>query len=173
MPLPKDLLIKRIKNEIRECRRHLKHHVVVSDEQFKRLPLEITVTLVDTPGPVWSDGKIIHKYTHKLKIIITEDYPYQTPIVRWKSTIFHPNIMTPEDGGYVCTKLLDGWNFRSNLYTFIEGLEILLSHPNPESPFETDTCTRAAEYFNKHAYDPPQRIRKRPKIIEEDDQDRQ
>ena len=49
MPLPRDLLLKRIKNEIRECKRKLKHHFVVSDPEFKKLPLEITVTLVNTP----------------------------------------------------------------------------------------------------------------------------
>ncbi|MCD6331093.1 MAG: hypothetical protein J7L80_02710 [Thermoplasmata archaeon] len=167
MPLPRDLLLKRIKNEIRECKRKLKHHFVVSDPEFKKLPLEITVTLVNTPGPIWSDGRVIHKFTHKLKIIITEDYPYQTPIVRWKSPIFHPNIMPPEDGGYVCTKLLEGWSFRSNLLAFIKGLEVLLANPNPQNPFETDACTRAAEYFNKHPYNPPEIKEKKPKILEE------
>ncbi|MCD6481118.1 MAG: hypothetical protein J7L31_02455 [Thermoplasmata archaeon] len=172
MPLPRDLLIKRIKNELRECRRNLRHHFVLSDPEIKKLPLEINVTLVDTPGPVWKDGSVAHKYNHKLKIIITEEYPYQTPIVRWRSSIFHPNIMPPEDGGYVCTKLLDGWNFRSTLLTFIKGLEILLANPNPDSPFETDSCTRAAEYFHKHPYQVPKQTRKRPIIIEEDGQDK-
>jgi len=168
MALPKDLLIKRIKNELKECRRKLRHHFRVSDEEFKKLPIEITVTLVDTPGPVLSEGNVVHKYTHKLKIIITEDYPYQTPIVRWKSNIFHPNIMPPEDGGYVCTKLLEGWNFRSNLVAFIKGIETLLANPNPENPFETDSCTRAAEYFNKHPYTPPQKIERRPRVLGEE-----
>ncbi|MBC7081597.1 MAG: hypothetical protein H5T44_05090 [Thermoplasmatales archaeon] len=167
MPLPKEILIKRIKNEIAECRKKTAHHFVLSDENLNKLPIEINVTLVNTPGPVLSDGKILTKYNHKLKIIITPDYPYQTPIVRWKSEIFHPNIMPPEEGGYVCTKLLDNWSIKSNLLAFIKGIETLLSYPNPKNPFESDTCTRAAEYFNKNPF-VPQQIRSRPRIIDED-----
>ena len=168
MPLPKDLLIKRIKNELRECRKNFRHHFIVADKEFKKFPIEITVTLVNTPGPIFNEGKVIHKYTHKLKIIITEDYPYQTPIVRWRSNIFHPNIMPPEEGGYVCTKLLEGWKFKSNLVAFIKGIETLLANPNPENPFETDTCTRAAEYFNKNPYNPPQKMDHKPRIVGEE-----
>lgn len=75
--------------------------------------------------------------------------------------------MPPEDGGYVCTKLIEGWTFRSNLVAFIKGIEILLANPNPDSPFETDTCTRAAEYFNKNSYSPSEIKRKKPVILGE------
>ena len=69
--------------------------------------------------------------------------------------IFHPNIQLPGDGGHVCTKLLDTWNFQSNLLAFIQGIESLLANPNPKSPWGTNSCTSAAQYFNKHLYDPP------------------
>ncbi|MCD6512287.1 MAG: hypothetical protein J7K61_01615 [Thermoplasmata archaeon] len=164
--LPKDLLIKRVKNELAECQRIFKHKFMINGE-LNKFPIEIMVTLVDSPGPVWSDRKVITRYEHKLKIIITEEYPFQTPIVRWRSNIFHPNIMPPEDGGYVCTKLLDRWNFHSNLVAFIKGIEVLLANPNPSNPFETDSCTRAAEYFNKYPYTPPQIKRKKPRILNE------
>lgn len=170
--LPKDLLMKRLRNELKECRRTFRHKFIIKDKSFKKFPVEIMVTLVDCPGPIWNDGKISTKYEHKLKIIITEEYPFQTPIVRWKSSIFHPNIMPPEDGGYICTKLIDGWNFHSNLVAFIEGIEILLANPNPDSPFETDTCTRAAEYFNKNGYSPPEINRRKPIILEENGKNR-
>jgi ubiquitin-protein ligase len=62
--------------------------------------------------------------------------------------IFHPNIMMPEDGGYVCTKLLEDWSFNSTMISFIKGVESLVTTPNPSSPFGTDSCTAAAEYFN-------------------------
>ena len=64
--------------------------------------------------------------------------------------------MDPDDGGYVCTKLLKDWSFNSNLFSFIKGLELLLSNPNPDDPYENDSCTRAAEYFNKNNYVPPE-----------------
>jgi ubiquitin-conjugating enzyme E2 C len=150
MPLPKDILVTHIKNEITECKRSLKHHIDVSDPTLATLSVKLGITIVDIPGPILRGETIKHKYTHKLSIIITDNYPYQIPIVRWRSEIFHPNIMTPEDDSLVCTKLLDDWNFRSTLFTFITGIKCLLSDPNPDSPFENDSCTRAAEYFYNH-----------------------
>jgi ubiquitin-protein ligase len=114
--------------------------------------VSIYTTLIDTPGPCLNGHHVSVQYTHKLKIIITEDYPYQTPIVRWRSNIFHPNIMNPLDGGYVCTRLLDEWKFGSTLFSFIKGLETLLANPNPKNPYDTDICTQAAEYFNKNQF---------------------
>lgn len=167
--LPKDILIRRIKNELNECRKEFKHIFSLSDDSFKDFPITITVTLLNTPGPILEGEEVRNKYTHRLEIIITENYPYQTPIVRWRSRIFHPNIMPPEDGGYVCTKLLDEWRFSSNLPAFIRGIESLLINPNPNSPFDNDTCTKAAEYFSKNPYHPPIVKRKRkskPRIVE-------
>lgn len=171
MSLPKDLLAKRLKNELKECKRSLQHFITISDPNFEKFPVEIMVTIVNTPGPVWEGGKIRTKYTHKLKVIITDEYPFQTPIIRWRSKIFHPNIMLPGDGGYVCTRLLDDWNFNSTLISFFKGLESLLGSPNPDNPYESDSCTRAAEYFNKNDYSPPditpQRVK--PVIVSEEE----
>jgi len=148
-------LITRLKNELHECSRTFKHTITVSDIKFEKFPVNILLNLVDSPGPYMNEGVVETKFTHSLKIIITEEYPYQTPIVRWQSTIFHPNIMDPMDGGYVCTKLLREWSFSSNLVSFIKGLESLLANPNPDNPYVNQGCTRAAEYFNKHEYGPP------------------
>lgn len=170
MALPKDILITRVKNELLECQKHLRHHIHVSDQTLQNFPIEIMVTLVETPGPIWDAHGLGTLYTHKFKIIVTEDYPYQTPIVRWQTNIFHPNIMPPGDGGYVCTRLLDDWSFNSNLLSFIKGVESLIGNPNPDNPYECDSCTRAAEYFNKNKYAPPDVTPKRskPMIVSED-----
>jgi len=64
--------------------------------------------------------------------------------------------MDPKDGGYVCTKLLQKWSFSSNLVSFIKGIESLLANPNPDNPYASESCTRAAEYFNRHHYAPPE-----------------
>ncbi|MCK4445336.1 MAG: hypothetical protein KAW09_12380, partial [Thermoplasmata archaeon] len=79
-----------------------------------------------------------------------------------------PNIMLPDDGGYVCTRLLDDWSFSSNLLMFIKGLETLLTSPNPGNPYGSDSCTRAAEFFNTHEYKPPVVVKRKnpPKILE-------
>ncbi len=90
-----------------------------------------------------------------MAVLITDEYPAEKPIVKWKTPIFHPNIMAPEDGGYVCTRLLENWDFNSTMLEFFKGIEWLLTNPNPKNPFGSDTCTRAAAYFNRMGYRPP------------------
>lgn len=155
MPLPLDVLRVRVRNEIEICQRELKHHISVSDPTLATFPVMVNVTLLRVPGPDWEEGRVVHRFVHRMAIIITEDYPVEKPIVKWLTPIFHPNIMTPEDGGYVCTRLLEKWDFGSNLAMFIRGVEALLVNPNPRNPFGNDTCTRAAAYFNRNRYQPP------------------
>jgi ubiquitin-conjugating enzyme E2 C len=155
MPLPADVLRERVRNEIEMCQRELRHHVSVSDPSLSTFPVMVNVTLLRVPGPDWEEGKVVHRFVHRMAVIITEDYPQEKPIVKWQTPIFHPNIMPPEDGGYVCTKLLEKWDFGSNLVSFIKGIESLLVNPNPKNPFGNDRCTSAAAYFNRNRYRPP------------------
>jgi len=155
MPLPADVLRERIKNEVVLCQRELRHHITVSDPMLSSFPIMISVTLLRVPGPDWEDGKVVHRFVHRMSMIIAEDYPMEKPIVKWQTPIFHPNIMPPEEGGYVCTKLLENWDFRSTLVSFIKGIESLLVNPNSASPFGNDRCTMAAAYFNRNKYNPP------------------
>ena len=155
MPLPLDLLRIRLRNEIEMCQRELRHHIAISDPALSSFPVMINVTFLRVPGPDWEQGKVVHRFVHRMAVIVSEDYPMEKPIVKWQTPIFHPNIMAPDDGGYVCTKLLENWDFSSNLVTFIKGIESLLVNPNPKNPFGNDMCTRAAAYFNRNKYQPP------------------
>jgi ubiquitin-conjugating enzyme E2 C len=155
MGLPPDILSARVRNELDICRRSLRHRFEPVAGEAGAFPLEIDVTLVKTPGPVMKEGKVAHAYEHRLKIIVTEEYPYEKPIVRWQSPIFHPNIMLARDGGYVCTKLLDDWSFSSNLSSFVKGLESLLMNPNPDNPYASESCMLASRHFCEHPYRPP------------------
>lgn len=145
--------MQRVRNEIALVKRDLPH-ARVHDEKIAEFPLQFSVTLTGVPGPVWKEGEVVDRTEHELLLAITEGYPEQKPVVRWKTPIFHPNIMQAGDGGYVCTALLDKWNFRSTLVTFMRALEVLLATPNPDSPYDTDTCTRAAAWFRRHPYRP-------------------
>jgi ubiquitin-conjugating enzyme E2 C len=172
--LPQDILRRRIKHELDMCIRKLDHVMGIEDPELKEFPIKVMVTLKSTPGPIVKKNKLDNKFTHQFKMMITDEYPYEKPIVLWESLIFHPNIQLPQDGGHVCTKLLDTWNFQSNLLAFIKGIETLLANPNPKSPWGTNSCTRAAQYFNKHLYNPPtpDTQAKGPKIHEvEDDEE--
>ncbi len=153
--LPLDILKRRVSQEISLAKRKLIHIVAIKGGEIEEFPVTLMVTLVETPGPVWRDDGLSHKNTHQFMVTITDSYPYEKPIVRWSSEIFHPNIKLPDDGGEVCTRLLDGWGFQSNLVSFVKGIESLLSNPNPRSPWGTDSCTTAAQYFNTHEYESP------------------
>ena len=155
MPLPADLLRKRVRNELDNARSGLSDHKIEVVGDLTKFPITIKVTLKGVPGPDMVEGKVVHRYDHLFLMEISEDYPYKKPLVIWGTPIFHPNIMVPDDGGFVCTKLLDDWSFGSNLLLFIKGIEVLLSAPNPNSPYGTDSCTRAAELFNRQPYVPP------------------
>jgi len=153
--LPVNILRIRLKNEIEICRRELTHHISISDCTLTSFPILIHVTFMRVPGPSWEDGRFVHRHVHRMAVLITDEYPAEKPIVKWRTPIFHPNIMSPEDGGYVCTRLLECWDFNSTLLEFFKGIEWLLANPNPRNPFGSDTCTRAAAHFNRVGYTPP------------------
>lgn len=166
--LPREILIQRIKNEVTICKKNLDYPVKVKDKEIKLFPIIIQIQMDGCPGPLIINDRITHIYRHKLSIIINEKYPYVRPMIKWESDIFHPNIMPGHEGGEVCSKLVDTWSFNSDLLSLIKGLESLLVNPNPKNPWGTDTCTRAAEYFNKNNYIPPviiSNVRKKPHII--------
>jgi len=122
LPLPMDILKRRIRNEIELCRDRLEGHrveVVGDQDQF---PVTLKVSLRDVPGPDMVNGDLVHRIDHVFVMEISEDYPYQKPLVIWATPIFHPNSMVPEDGGFVCTKLLENWSYDSNLLLFIKGI---------------------------------------------------
>ena len=166
--LPSDILRKRVQSELTMCQRKLPHDIKAMDPDMKEFPVEIRVTLNNTPGPVWKNEKVSHLFTHRCKMFITEEYPYEKPLVHWHTQIFHPNIMEPQLEGHVCTKLLDDWNFNSTLLNFIQGLESLLLNPNPNSPWASESCQKAEKYFAENEYNPPtiiKKIDKAPKIV--------
>ena len=131
------------------------HDIEVENPEFSEFPITVLVTLKDIPGPLLKDNKIVHNYTHRFRIDISKEYPYQKPTVRFLTDIFHPNIVPPERGGWVCIKLLDNWNLSSTLAVLLNGIENLLTNPNPQCPYKDETTIKAAKYFLKYPYNPP------------------
>ncbi|MGN1044920.1 MAG: ubiquitin-conjugating enzyme E2 [Candidatus Methanomethylophilaceae archaeon] len=143
MGLPPQVLKRRIATELRDCSRYLGSDFEFDPEKVE-FPIRIDMHLSKVVGYEAPDKPITE---HDFYIILSSEYGLQRPEVRWKSKIFHPNIMDPSDGGYVCTKMLDKWDFSTPLLTFLKGVEILVSEPNPMNPFGTDSCMAAARYF--------------------------
>lgn len=143
MGLVKAVLLKRINNEIQGLNDHLGIRVPPVPENAG-FPIEISIRLRNTPTRI-SKNEIGDE--HALLIIVSEEYPYERPRAKWMTPIFHPNIMMPEDGGFVCVKTLDNWSFGSSLLSFVKGVEQLLSDPNPMNPYGTGSCMEAARWY--------------------------
>jgi len=146
MGLVKPVLIKRINNEILGLNDHLRIRIPPVPENAG-FPIEISISLKNTPARISRDeiGN-----DHVFAIVVSDNYPYERPRARWMTQIFHPNIMMPGDGGFVCVKTLDNWSFGSSLLSFVKGVEQLISDPNPMNPYGTDSCMEAAKWYVKN-----------------------
>jgi ubiquitin-protein ligase len=166
MGLPREVLRSRLNNEIKSCSRYLKHTMEISDEELSVFPIEFRINIVEIPSLELVVEDLVKRTEHTFSIIINEEYPFEKPLVLWRTSIFHPNIMMPDDGGHVCIKLLHDWSFNSTLLSFIKGIETLLLNPNPTSPFGTSSCTAAAEYYNSGKKTvPPVICKPLPKVV--------
>lgn len=151
MSYPKEVVLRRIRNEIRDCSQYLGKEIEIDDDADLPLELDMRISNVLAYGSI---GHVISE--HELTVIITEEYGQRKPEVRWRSHIFHPNIMDPDDGGLVCMRMLEDWSYGTRLVTFLSSIVALLSNPNPKSPFGTDSCMAAARFFaesNKAKFD--------------------
>ncbi|MCL2786556.1 MAG: ubiquitin-conjugating enzyme E2 [Methanomassiliicoccaceae archaeon] len=146
MGLPRPVLLRRVTNELQRCSGYIGSEIPF-DPNEAVFPVEITVNMENVPAYAKTDGEIVQIKEHTYKLSINEEYPYEKPRARWETPIFHPNIMPPEDGGYVCIKLLDKWSFGSTLLSFIKAVEHLVMNPNPMNPFGADICVESSEFF--------------------------
>jgi hypothetical protein len=67
-------------------------------------------------------------------------YPFDAPLITWKTAIWHPNIGKAESG-VVCLDMLKDkklWNPGCTIDSLIIILKVLLNDPNPESPQNSD-----------------------------------
>ncbi len=143
MGLAKPILLKRLNNEIKNLNDYLDTGLDGIPENAE-FPVVLSIHLANLPARASP-----HRGTdlHHFDLVISDEYPYERPRVRWRTEIFHPNIMMPEDGGFVCLKVSENWNFGSSLISFVMGIESLLSCPNPLNPYGTESCSKAAEWY--------------------------
>src|SRR3972149_7760400 len=106
--LPEDLLRQRLIHELRSLLELSRHDVRLEEGALDPPPVRLWIGLKDAPGPVLRQGQVQVQQDHRLLVEVGRDYPYERPTVIWATDIFHPNIMVPSDGGFVCTGLLEG-----------------------------------------------------------------
>eukprot|EP00696_Hemimastix_kukwesjijk_P003472 gnl/Hemi2/14256_TR4843_c0_g1_i1.p1 gnl/Hemi2/14256_TR4843_c0_g1~~gnl/Hemi2/14256_TR4843_c0_g1_i1.p1 ORF type:complete len:152 (-),score=33.86 gnl/Hemi2/14256_TR4843_c0_g1_i1:121-576(-) len=77
----------------------------------------------DTP---WDGG------TFKLTLEFSEDYPNKSPVVKFVSKMFHPNIYAD---GSICLDILQNqWSPIYDVAAILTSIQSLLTDPNPASP---------------------------------------
>ena len=147
MGLPLLLAVRRIRNDLVDLED--RDDITVSDIRDDiTFPYAITVKLTGVRGYT-APGRVSER--HVFDIILSEDYPYEQPRIRWRTEIFHPNIMSPSEGGGICIAEKDRWNFDSKLSDLILRITDLVKNPNPYNPLVTESCTAAAEWLKGKA----------------------
>ncbi|MDR0778235.1 MAG: hypothetical protein LBE48_02190 [Methanomassiliicoccaceae archaeon] len=146
MGLPRPILLKRLANELQRCSGYIGSNITF-DPGIAEFPVEITVFMSNIPAYAKISDRIVTVKDHRYRLIINEEYPFEKPRAKWETPIFHPNIMPPEDGGYVCIKSLDVWSFGSTLLSFIKSIEHLVENPNAFNPFGMDSCMEASRFY--------------------------
>jgi len=68
----------------------------------------------------------------KLLIVFPQDYPFHSPLIKFETKIFHPNISS---GGDICIDILrDAWAPGMKTQKIMLSILSLLSLPNPDDP---------------------------------------
>ena len=150
MGLPREILMKRIANELETCSDYLNVEIPFDPKESKAFPLSVRINMVNVPGYVKKDSEIVPENNHSFLLILSEEYGFERPGAEWLTPIFHPNIMMPEDGGHVCLRTAKVWEFGSTLLSFIKSIEQLVMAPNPKNPFYTESCMGASEFLMNH-----------------------
>ena len=70
--------------------------------------------------------------TFNLTLEFSEDYPNKSPVVKFQSKMFHPNIYSD---GSICLDILQSrWSPTYDVSAILTSIQSLLSDPNPNSP---------------------------------------
>ena len=90
-------------------------------------PLQLNALIFGDSGKNYENGFF------RLKLNFSEDYPFEPPVVKFDSEIFHPNIDT---AGNIDLDLLEkhSWLPSYSLASIITSIKSLLSEPHPSWP---------------------------------------
>uniref|UniRef100_A0A1I8HQJ5 60S ribosomal protein L27 n=1 Tax=Macrostomum lignano TaxID=282301 RepID=A0A1I8HQJ5_9PLAT len=96
---------------------------------------------------------------YKLSLEFPADYPYKSPVVRFTTPCFHPNV---DQYGNICLDILkENWSALYTVRTILLSLRSLLNEPNNDSPLNAQAaslwCNPAKFAEKKRAFQEQQR----------------
>lgn len=128
----------------------LKHIKLEFDKQIFAEPLPDNLlnwqaVILGPPDSIWDGG------VFKLTMEFPKDYPIKPPLVKFVTTMFHPNIYTD---GKICLDILDNkWVPMYDTAGILQSIQLLLLDPNPTSPANTLAAkmfVESPEEYNKN-----------------------
>lgn len=123
---------KRILNEYNEIKKETSDVfklVEINEDNFK----EWKIILFGPQDTVYENGKF------HITINFPNDYPYNPPLVLFKTKIYHPNI---NENGNICIDILkEEWSPILTINKILYSLSSLLSEPNPNDPLVEEIAT--------------------------------
>ena len=124
----------RIRRDIAQIR---KAGYVITDENGNTEFENTDVFQVSILGP---KDSAYEGYEFKLLFTLTEQFPFKSPSVGFRTRIFHPNV--DEASGSICLDSLNkAWSPAFSLENVItDQICFLLQYPNPEDPFNRDAA---------------------------------
>ncbi|WDK23021.1 ubiquitin-conjugating enzyme [Colletotrichum graminicola] len=102
---------------------------------------------------------------YEVDIKIPDNYPFKSPIIKFDTKIWHPNVSSQT--GAICLDTLgSGWSPVQTIKTALLSLRMLLEFPNPKDPQDAEVAKmmienpeafarKAHEWAVKHAGAPP------------------
>mmetsp|Transcript_14729 Transcript_14729/g.15230 ORF Transcript_14729/g.15230 Transcript_14729/m.15230 type:complete len:154 (+) Transcript_14729:26-487(+) len=103
--------------------------------------------ILGPPDSIWEGG------CFKLTMEFPKDYPTKPPLVKFISSMFHPNIYTD---GKICLDILDkSWVPMYDTSGVLQSIQLLLIDPNPNSPANTLAAKLyqdSHEEYKNHVY---------------------
>ena len=87
--------------------------------------------------------------TFKLTVEFTEEYPNKAPVVKFVTTMYHPNIYAD---GSICLDILQNqWSPIYDISAILTSIQSLLCDPNPNSPANSEAARLYQE--NRREYE--------------------
>jgi len=122
-------MIKRLKNELNEFKKYPNENFEVSLPNVNDI-YSWDAIIYGPKDTIYENGKF------KLSIFIPEHYPFESPVIKFITPMYHPNISS---NGDICLNIIrDEWSPVLCIRQVLLGICVLLNNPNPNDPMRNN-----------------------------------